>query len=286
MKGGIHVFFPSLCILVPSFFTSSDSPSCIDLCPVGGTSDTACKIEAMLHELSLERNRLKHEQMKLERLSAGLMIDLQSSLLTSDDNVVVPAPEGLLPPADSGEEGCPKKKVTMAKGSVDDIDVSSRSRSVLTPPRGGGPAGSQGILEQRSGDSDALAHRQIRTSKSHSPGRSGSSGGGAAAATGRGPRPPPSPPYGQVTSNVQSHGWSSVNTPTRVDFRTGLSGHRALTSSHSHPHDFIDRGNASVHYYDQYNPHYRTVRSMSNHAGISTSGGAKKPASSRGRSIY
>ena len=35
----------------------------------------------------MERDRLKNEQTQLERLSAGLMIDLQSTLLTSDDHV-------------------------------------------------------------------------------------------------------------------------------------------------------------------------------------------------------
>lgn len=231
------------------------------LVKVGGTSDKACQIEAMLHELSIERNRLKHEQMKLERLSAGLMIDLQSSLITSDDHVVVPAPEGSLKRSDSEVSLKLRKNSTTgdAVSSVDDIDVSTRSRTGLTPPRSmdGGTT-----TQQPPSMNDQHRHREIRTAKSHSPGRTTQP---ASAKT------PPSPPYGQVVPpNLQQPNWSSmVYTPTRVNFRTGLSGHRALTSSHSHPHDFIDRG-------------YATVRSMSNHAGISST----KKASSRGRSIY
>jgi hypothetical protein len=216
---------------------------------VGGTSDKACQIEAMLHELSLERNRLKHEQMKLERLSAGLMIDLQSSLLTSDDHVVVPAPQGMMR-SDSDLSYSMRSK-SPPGSSHDDIDVSTRSRPGLSSPP----------LRGERGHTQASSHREIRTAKSHSPGRSSSLGPQN--------KMPPSPPFGQILPSLTSNqNWSTgVNTPTRVNFRTGLSGHRALTSSHSHPHDFIGGG---------------AVRSMSNHAGISSS----KKSDRRGRSIY
>lgn len=217
---------------------------------VGGTSDRACQIEAMLHELSLERNRLKHEQMKLERLSAGLMIDLQSSLLTSDDHVVVPAPQGMKR-SDSDLSYSVRSK-SPPGSSHDDIDVSTRSRPSLSPSQFRGEQGQK---------QSSSHHREIRTAKSHSPGRSSSLGPQN--------KLPPSPPFGHVLPSLTSHhNWSTgVNTPTRVNFRTGLSGHRALTSTHSHPHDFIGGG---------------AVRSMSNHAGISSS----KKSDRRGRSIY
>lgn len=218
---------------------------------VGGTSDKACQIEAMLHELSLERNRLKNEQTKLECLSAGLMIDFQTSLITSDDRVVVPAPAGSLRRTDSElslsllSTGRQLDTSTSNPNiSLDDIDISTRSKAVLTPPR-----------------ASKNENRIIRTAKSHSPGRTSS--------LAPKPKAPPSPPYGQVTSNMPANNWSNAHTPTRVNFRTGLSGHRALTSSHSHPHDFLG---GSV------------FRSMSNHAGISSS--KKSASNSRGRSIY
>jgi len=212
------------------------------LVKVGGSSDKACQIEAMLHELSLERNRLKQEQTKLERLSAGLMIDLQSSLITSDDKVVVSAPEGsLLRRCDSDLSpsllGTGRHLNTSSPNvSLDDIDISNRSKSILSP--------SHSSKDDTQSPAQPMEHQEIRTTQSHSPGRMTSSLGRSA---------PPTPPYGQGTSNA--HGSS---TPMRVDFRTGLSGHRALTSSHSHPHDFIEsRGTGT------------TIRSMSNHAGIS-----------------
>ena len=51
-------------------FTSCESKKML-ICYgiVGGTSDRACQIEATLHELSIERDRLKNEQTKLERAS-------------------------------------------------------------------------------------------------------------------------------------------------------------------------------------------------------------------------
>mmetsp|Transcript_30684 Transcript_30684/g.65194 ORF Transcript_30684/g.65194 Transcript_30684/m.65194 type:complete len:879 (+) Transcript_30684:81-2717(+) len=232
------------------------------LVKVGGTSDKACQIEAMLHELSIERNRLKHEQTKLELLSAGLMIDLQSSLITSDDHVVVPAPEGTLLRSESelslslmGTGG--RIDTSNHNISLDDIDVSTRSKSILTPPR------SSNEHTQVFAQSADHTHREIRTAKSHSPGRTSS--------LAQSNKAPPSPPYGQVTGNMsgtQHNSGSSVNTPTRVNFRSGLSGHRALNSSHCHPHDFLEN---------------RAYRSMSNHSGISSS---KKATNSRGRSIY
>jgi len=229
------------------------------LVKVGGTSDKACQIEAMLHELSLERTRLKAEQTKLERMSAGLMIDLQSTLLsTSDDHVVVPAPKGSLARVDS--DASLSVSTHRRESSKDDIDVSSRSRRVLTPPRGGAPAASP---------PEARQPREVRMAKSHSPGRHPTLAAGGAG----GRRPPPSPPYGQAptpaTPDIRpspSQSQSSGLTPTRVNFRTGMSGHRALTSSYSHPHDFINRAEG-------------IGRSYSNHAGVSA-------VRSRGRSLY
>jgi len=216
------------------------------LVKVGGTSDKACQIEAMLHELSIERNRLKYEQKKLERLSAGLMIDLQSTLLTSDDLVVVPAPAGI-PRSDSELSLLlPRKMDRQASNvSVDDLDISKSSRSSLTSPR---------VMSNLSGDRiTGPQPREIRSVKSHSPGRQSMINS----------KTPPSPPAYPTTPGGSSY----TMTPTRVNFRTGLSGHRALSSSHSHPHDFIGRPS----------------RSMSNHAGLSSK---KKSSSTRGRSIY
>ena len=207
----------------------------------------------MLHELSLERTRLKAEQTKLERMSAGLMIDLQSTLrFTSDDHVVVPAPKGSLSRVDS--DASLSVSTHRREKSKDDIDVSARSKRVLTPTRDGSPAASP---------PEARQPREVRMAKSHSPGRHPTLAAG-------GRRPPPSPPYGQAATTPDirpspSQTQSSGLTPTRVNFRTGLSGHRALTSSYSHPHDFINRTEG-------------IGRSYSNHAGVS--------AVRRGRSLY
>lgn len=213
---------------------------------VGGTSDKACQIEAILHELSIERDRLKYEQKKLERLSAGLMIDLQSSLLMDEDHVVVPAPEGMLRSESELSLSMPNKMDRQANNiSVDDLDISTRSKSILISPH---------VNNNVVGDNEQP--REIRTAKSHSPGRNSF----MMNLTSTPIKAPPSP-----NSNYSST--NSTSTPTRVNFRTGLSGHRALSSSLVHPHDFID--------------HRGPSRSMSNHAGLSS----QKP-STRGRSNY
>jgi len=188
------------------------------LVKVGGTSDRACQIEATLHELSIERDRLKNEQTKLERLSAGLMIDLQSTLLTSDDHVICSAPEGM-PRIDSDLDLLAREDLSInsRKPSLDDISVNSRSpKPVHDSPT-------------------SAATQEIRISKSHSPSR---------VTRMRGINPPSPPPTDP-----------RLSTPTRVNFRTGMSGHRALLSSNTHPHDFIGTPGS--------------VRSMSNHSGIS-----------------
>mmetsp|Transcript_23501 Transcript_23501/g.49624 ORF Transcript_23501/g.49624 Transcript_23501/m.49624 type:complete len:632 (-) Transcript_23501:458-2353(-) len=220
------------------------------LVKVGGSSDSACQIEAMLHELSIERNRLKHEQQKLERLSSGLMIDLQSSLLADEDHVIEPAPEGM-PRSDSDLSIILPNKMDRQPSnvSVDDIDLSLHSRQILTSPR-----------SFLSNTQDSEQPREIRTAKSHSPGRVASNFP-LQSTPNKNEKAPQSP--GASYSPQQF----VTNTPTRVNFRTGLSGHRALTSSFSHPHDFIDYRGQS--------------RSMSNHAGLSS-----KKTSTRGRSNY
>ncbi len=206
-------------------FISLNNRYFANLRTVGGTSDRACQIEATLHELSIERDRLKNEQTKLERLSAGLMIDLQSTLLTSDDHVICPAPEGM-PRVDSDDL---EVSTRGRKTSLDDLSVSTKSPKPLPEGNSSGPS----------------AIPDIRMTKSHSPGRGARIGG----------TNPPSPPHERLLA-----------TPTRVNFRTGMSGHRALLSSNTHPHDFI--GTPS------------SVRSMSNHSGISKSKKSMRPRAS------
>lgn len=203
----------------------------------------------MLHELSIERNRLKHEQKKLEHLSAGLMIDLQCSLLTSDDTVIVHAPEGL-PPKMDRQSSTVSKDESFKENSDTQSQTTGRGLSPVPPP----PQTSRNINTSRSTDPIERQPQHIRTAKSHSPGRNYST--------------PHSPPYNQMTPGGSNANNNYAMTPTRVNWRTGLSGHRALSSSHSHPHDFIQPIGPS--------------RSMSNHAGL----GSKKSSNLRGRSIY
>ena len=165
------------------------------------------------------------------------------------DMVIVQAPEGM-PRSESELNLTLPNRMDRQSSNVsqDDLDISCRSRTTLTT------SSSRALTTGQSTNVNNETHpREIRTVKSHSPGRNYTT--------------PPSPPYNQTTPGGRAV-TSYAMTPTRVNFRTGLSGHRALSSSHSHPHDFIDRGGPS--------------RSMSNHAGL----GSKKSSNLRGRSIY
>ena len=156
------------------------------------------------------------------------MIDLQSTLLTSDDHVICPAPEGI-PRVDSDLELSTRQP---KKASLDDSSVGTRSKQLEEVTSSGESNNSSGTIPD------------LRQTKSHSPGRGLRIGG----------TNPPSPTHERLT------------TPTRVNFRTGMSGHRALLSSNSHPHDFIGTPGS--------------LRSMSNHSGIARSKKAMRPRAS------
>ena len=191
------------------------------LVKVGGTFDRACQVESTLHELSIERDLLKHEQTKLERLAAGLMIDLQSTLLTSDDHVICSPPKGFLHGTDS--DSCDSDRMScifedMAMRATNDEVTEETMNTTSSCPR--------------------MTKAPVFTARSHSPIRKAN-----------------------FSTTSQPQQTSTPITPTReVNWRTGLSGHRALTNSHSpHPHDFIS-ALLGV-----------TAKSMSNHAGVSKS---------------
>ena len=161
----------------------------------------------MLHEISLERRRLREEQTSLERLASGLMIDLQSSLLASDDSqVIVAAPEGAPRPAPAAEEGAPVPDAPRSGGTGAD--------GAPPPPTAPSLAGhAPPALPPR---------RQPPPEPRATPSRSPRQPGGG--------RPP-----------AASAGAATRAPPAPVNFRTGLSGHRGLSSAYTHPHDFIKR---------------------------------------------
>jgi len=186
------------------------------LVKVGGTSDKACRIEAMLHELSIERNRLKDEQQKLERLSAPLMIDLQSSLITSgDDQVIVSAPEGSLRRSDAGSWLSLVGGRQQLDTSNADINVSNHHGTVLTP---------RSTNLSRHSPTQQLDHAHRKMLSRGSPSDT-----------------LPGTPRGRSAGTVRGSCSSASHAFTKVNFRTGRSGHRALTNPHSHPHDFLKR---------------------------------------------
>lgn len=170
----------------------------------------ACQLEALLHELSLERLRLKQEQKKLERVAAGVMIDLQSSLLVDDDVVVVSAPVGLpRRPSESELSFMLAKNTFDRQISKDDISVRSRSINSSTPQR-------------ELGLEDEDIQRTIRPVQSDSPSR-------------------------LVHCSPNSLSPEHVSTPTRLNFRTGLIGHTCLASSRTHSHDFLESPRDTSH---------------------------------------
>eukprot|EP00984_Skeletonema_dohrnii_P021859 scaffold11034_cov155-Skeletonema_dohrnii-CCMP3373.AAC.9 len=189
------------------------------LVKIGEATDKACKIESTLLELSIERDLLRYEQTKLERLSAGLMIDLQSTLFTSDDHVICAPPNSFLHGTDS--DLCDSIRNSCSLDDIDDITI-MRAKNDEVP--------------EEAVSTPSTAKAPVFTAKSHSPNQKAT-----------------------LPTMIQPQ---QVTTPTReVNWRTGLSGHRALTNSQSpHPHDFIGASSSGG-----------AARLMSNHAGVSKS---------------
>eukprot|EP00985_Skeletonema_marinoi_P019219 scaffold10949_cov92-Skeletonema_marinoi.AAC.1 len=189
------------------------------LVKIGEATDKACKIESTLLELSIERDLLRYEQTKLERLSAGLMIDLQSTLFTSDDHVICAPPNGFLHGTDS--DLCDSIRNSCSLDDIDDMTI-MRAKNDEVP--------------EEAVNTPSTAKVPVFTAKSHSPNQRAT-----------------------LPTMIQPQ---QVTTPTReVNWRTGLSGHRALTNSQSpHPHDFIGASSSGG-----------AARLMSNHAGVSKS---------------
>ncbi len=194
------------------------------LVKVGGAFDRACQIESALNELSIDRDLLKHEQKKLEQLAASLMIDLQSTLLTSDDHVICSPPKGFLHDTDSDSCGSDRNRKSCFLDDVEQMTIMHETNNEVAEEAMNTPLSCPRMIKA-----------PVFAARSH---------------------------YSTEQVDLSTMGQSQqIITPVtpkkEVNWRTGLSGHRALTNSHSpHPHDLISASH---------------VRLMSNHAGVSKS---------------
>jgi hypothetical protein len=263
---------------------------------VGSSVDRACKLEALLRLLSSRRKELRNEQKRVDNQFISMMNELQASLMSDEDLTVIAA--------DTFHDKKPKDFV---EEKIDKIDLEQplsqeverndkyEDSTPLKPRPMERPMTPTSAIEPRgffctSGDVfDAMIPLSTGSSSTRRQ-------------TPVLPHTSESPAIVKALARANSHGSSSTaeSTPTRIfpsasvsnpspsalragarawremhgdhllggiDFRTGMSGHSALTSASSHPHDYL-------------NSHSRTsFRGFSNHSGLTLWKTGRKSAS-------
>lgn len=276
---------------------------------VGSSVDRACKLEALLRLLSTRRKELRAEQKRVDNQFISLMNELQVSLMSDEDLTVIAAdtfhekkPKDFVEEVkidkidleqplsqeieryDKYEDSTPLKPRPMERpmtppntiessrgffctsGDVFDaviplsVGSSSRRQQRALPHTSESPAIVEALARANSHGSSSTAEstptRIFPSASVSNPSPSALRAGARAWREMHGHQPAPGDLFGGI------------------DFRTGMSGHSALTSASSHPHDYL-------------NPHSsRTVfrGGFSNHSGISLWKTGRSKPTSRGPS--
>jgi hypothetical protein len=249
---------------------------------VGNALDQACKIEAMLRSLSLKRKKLRMEQTRVDNQFIHLLNDLQISLQNDEDMTVICADtfsavdgggsERTEPYTQSRQSSFADSKASVAAArpvsppeeqnenevSPDIIKPLQMERQI-TPPR---------LQQQSTGSrlvcfaSDVFdpsspqeAGRMLLASMSQpflqSLGSSDNNDNNSVISTNTATQnlfstmSQPSP--NEMRAGARA--WRERNNrdpSSGIDFRTGMSGHMALLSSHAHPHEYLEQKAATI----------------------------------------
>jgi hypothetical protein len=245
--------------------------------------DRACKLEAMLRTLAIRRRALQKEQRELDSQFVTLMRDLQNSLMEDEDLTVIGADTF----KDVGKEAVHLsfEEKPLAHSEREDHDLLMKAHRLDRQPTP--PVAQQAGLGCFTVPDvfDAFGELGTRRSPLHisvPPRRdhemlasimgacsygdensiidhTGFSFGDDTSVDrnryGRQPQPHPSPR--SLSAGAKAWRESNGREPSRgIDFRTGLSGHMALTSAHAHTHEDL-RAHST-----------RSKMSMSTHSGL------------------
>jgi hypothetical protein len=215
---------------------------------VGGSVDRACKLEAMLLALSNRRKELRIEQSKVDNKFIRLMSDLQASLQNDEDLTVITA-DTFSPPMETIDDDSTivenEQEPPEERNDVDIQKPVALTRQ-LTPPNTGIRFGcfANGVFDsfdgndgERQGILASLSQQTTRSPSSEEvQGREGSSTVA--------PRIFPSishPSPSEMRAGARA--WRELHgrpAEKGINFRTGMSGHMGLLSTHSRPHEYLE----------------------------------------------
>ena len=269
---------------------------------VGSSVDRACKLEALLRLLSSRRKELRHEQKRVDNHFISMMNELQVSLMSDEDLTVITADTfHQKKDLDFVEEG-KMNKIDLEQPLSQEVERDSKysdstplkprpMERPMTPPNAiemsRGFFCTSGdvfdaVMPLSSGTStrrqpSALPHTSESPAIVEALARANSNGSSSTAestptrifSSASIPNPSPSALRAGARAWREMHGQPpSGDFLGGIDFRTGMSGHSALTSTSSHPHDYL-------------NPYSRTVfrGGFSNHTGLTLWKTGRKSAS-------
>lgn len=252
---------------------------------VGGSVDRACKLEAMLRNLSHRRKELRVEQSKIDNQFVRLMKELQRSLQQDEDLTVILADafdvssDDEVVDAEKKEDDRAQAAAAVASAVADEndddygsIQKPSRLEQQITPavtrsrPSFSCFAGEvfAGYSNDHDDSSELRSESNPTSPRRTSPRRAYSPSNLFPSAS----HPSPS----ALRAGAQAWREQNNQTPrtgTGIDFRTGMSGHMALLSTHAHPHEYLEPNNSYTGY-SGYNTGVGSLR-MSSHTGLTMS---------------
>jgi hypothetical protein len=215
---------------------------------VGSSVDRACKLEAMLLALSNRRKELRTEQSKVDNKFIRLMSDLQASLQNDEDLTVITA-DTFSPPMETiDDDSTIVEKEEEAPEERNDVDIQKPVALTrqLTPPNTGIRFGcfANGVFDsfdgndgERQGIIASLSQQTMRSPSSEEVQRREGSSTVAPRIFPSVSHPSPSEMRAGARAWRELHGRPAE---VGINFRTGMSGHMGLLSTHSRPHDFLE----------------------------------------------
>jgi hypothetical protein len=202
----------------------------------------------MLLALSNRRKELRTEQSKVDNKFIRLMSDLQASLQNDEDLTVITA-DTFSPPMETiDDDSTIVEKEEEAPEERNDVDIQKPVALTrqLTPPNTGIRFGcfANGVFDSFDGN-DGGERQGILASLSHPVMRSPRSEENDSAAAAAAPQrifpsvshPSPSEMRAGARAWREMHGRPAEK---GINFRTGMSGHMGLLSTHSRPHEYLE----------------------------------------------
>jgi len=279
---------------------------------VGNTVDRACKLEAMLRSLSTQRKRLRLEQSKVDNMFIRLMNDLQISLMTDEDLTVIVAdtfvnaaekkPEprqedetrdkepseiqhnaASLTISTVDDSGPVKPKFNLPNNAQEERQDAHGTPTVLTTAARGFACFANDMFDTISGQGsgDESEYQKLRRQQDISTPIPGAKP--VATISGMPPNLFPSASHPSPSAmSAGARAWRELHgkqeSKGNVDFKTGMSGHMALLSSHAHPHEYLGTGlqRSAI----------ANFRGMSNHTGLTITKPIKKTVGALYQSMY